>query len=726
MSRGRLFEGLLWVLTAAVALSAVLAGVAPSSVESHTAPPGDYWKHTWLAGEHHDVRKYRHHNRYYQTFCKVETNSWGFLSERCGPTTGPLEPPARFGLRTVCDVSRRMGSAAGGWENGGRWWYKAAPSAEEVTGCGADSHDDVPSKKDGGTYKFDYYDHLNRGDGGSRGLCLLSEGSTVRAVWGRDSGTSAPGASPVYNSSRTPPAHENRCGVWVTVEHTHPTTAPPSTPPPPTEPPSTPVPPPSTEPPVGWSGGCRWQARVGVSSSFVLPSYDPGAGWLVSYRLVGSLPRGMVETGGRVVGAPLTAGYQTFSWLAVWGGSSRTLSCRIDIEAQATTTTAGGSSPPTTAAPAAPAPSPPGGWNGECRFTVAPGYAGWESTALELPVYDPGSQYLVSVSWRGDLPRGLRTVSMGSGSRLWNDRWVGLRGTVAARARAGVYRGWLTAQRSRVGRSRWSQVGDRLPCVIEVTAARLPALDCPSPELTVGVAAEVRFPPYSGGRVVSYHFPQKGAPAGMTVGRSSSSLRARLVMSGTPKSAGSWSGLYQVVRDGAGVSTTCRFRVSPAPTTTTTAAPVACSRSLAQGDVARLRSEVGWRSGFRRPGAGDVRPAGLPAPEGEGYWYAAAGRSGAPPDIWPVWSNDLGVVDSSGCSWQFGSVVSSARPLFVWLPSDLPVIRRSLPAAAARWDAMDSEQRELLEAADRLRLHRAGPKGVARNIVPLLRFTEII
>lgn len=446
----------------------------------------------------------------------------------------------------------------------------------------------------------------------------------------------------------------------------------------------------------------------------------------MSYRLVGSLPRGMVETGGRVVGAPLTAGYQTFSWRAVWGGSSRTLPCRIDIEAQATTTTAGGSSPPTTAAPAAPAPSPPGGWNGECRFTVGPGYAGWESTALELPVYDPGSQYLVSVSWRGDLPRGLRTVSMGSGSRLWNDRWVGLRGTVAARARAGVYRGWLTAQRSRVGRSRWSQVGDRLPCVIEVTAARLPALDCPSPELTVGVAAEVRFPPYSGGRVVSYHFPQKGAPAGMTVGRSSSSLRARLVMSGTPKSAGSWSGLYQVVRDGAGVSTTCRFRVSPAPTTTTTAAPAACSRSLAQGDVARLRSEVGWRSGFRRPGAGDVRPAGLPAPEGEGYWYAAAGRSGAAPDIWPVWSNDLGVVDSSGCSWQFGSVVSSARPLFVWLPSDLPVIRRSLPAAAARWDAMDGEQRELLEAADRLRLHRAGPKGVARNIVPLLRFTEII
>ena len=419
----------------------------------------------------------------------------------------------------------------------------------------------------------------------------------------------------------------------------------------------------------------------------------------------------------------MEAGYQTFRWRAVWGSSSRILSCRIDIEAEPVAPVV--SSPPTTAAPAAPAPSPPRGWNGECRFTVSPGFAGWESTAAELPVYDPGAEFIVRVRWRGDLPRGLRTVVLGSGNARLTDRWVGVKGTVARRARAGVYRGWLTAWKSPEGRSAWSQAGGRLPCVIEVTSGSLPALECPQPELTVGEAAEVRFPPYSGGRVVSYHFPQSGAAAGMRVSRSSSSVRSVLVLSGTPRSAGSWSGLYQVVREGAGVKATCRFRVSPPPTTTT-AAPAACSRSLAAEDLSSLRSEVGWRSGFRRPSASDVRPAGLPAPAGEGYWYAAAGRSGGPPDIWPVWSDDLGVVDSSGCSWQFGSVVSSARPLFVWLPSDLAVIRRGMPAAAARWDAMDSEQRELLEAADRLRLHRAGLKGVARNIGPLLHFAEII
>lgn len=563
MKSGRLFEGLLWVLTVALVLSAVLAGVAPSSVESHSAPPGDYWEHTWRAGEHHTVRKYRHHNYYKQRKCWVVVGSLGFPTERCDNWTRPLEPPARFNLRTACDVSGRKGTAAGGWENGGRWWYKAAPSVESVT-CSAHGHYDVKSKQGATRYFFDYEYHRNRVDGGSRGLCLVSDGSTVSAVWGRQSNRSAPRVSPVYNRSQTAPGHGNRCGGWVTVRHEHAAT----TAPPVSDPPSTPAPPPSEPPPAGWSGGCRWRARVGVSSSLVLPSFDPGGGWLVSYRLVGSLPRGMVESGGRVVGAPLSAGYQTFRWRAVWGLSSRTVSCRIDVDPEPAAPVS--DSTTTTAAPAAPAPSPPGGWNGECRFTVGPGYAGWASSAVELPVYDPGSQYAVSVSWRGDLPRGLRSVVIRSGSRWNDDRWVGLRGTVSSRARSGVYRGWLTAQRSPLTRARWSQVGDRLPCVIEVTSARLPALDCPQPQLTVGEHAEVRFPSYAGGRVVSYHFPQKGAPAGMTVGRVSSSLRARLVMSGTPKSAGSWSGLFQAVRDGAGVSVTCRFRVSPPPTTTIT------------------------------------------------------------------------------------------------------------------------------------------------------------
>ena len=703
MKRGRLFEGLLWVMAGALALSAVLAGVAPYSVESHSASPGNYYEHTWRGGQaHHTVKRYKHHNFYYQQKCRVVFSSFtGFPVERCDRRTGPLEPPARFGLNTVCEVSGVQGSRAGGWENGGRWWYKAAPSANGVTGCGADGHYNLEAQSVGARYKFSYARHENRVDGASSGVCLLAGGE---AVWGRGSSRSAPRSSPVYDGSSSAPSHRRRCGEWVSVVHNHtaPTTRPPTTRPP------------TTRPPAGWSGGCRWSASVGVRSVLVLPSFDPGGGGLVSYRLVGSLPRGMVETGGRIVGAPLTAGAQTFRWRAQWGGSSRVLDCRIEVlESAAPVTTR----PATvsTVAPVAPAPSPPRGWNGECRFTVRQGFSGWNEFAWEAPVYDPGRALVVSMYWvhGGDFPRGLRTTVVRSGNVRYNDRVVGLSGTVSERARPGVYRSWLGARWNPYGllRPRTTlPVGDRLPCVIEVVSRPLPALRCPSVSLTAGEQARVRFPAYTGGRVVSYHFPQSGVPAGMSVSRSSSSSRSVLVLSGVPERAGEWSGLYQVTRNGEGKSVTCRFSVSPAATTTTV--PAACSRAVLSEDMTRLRAEVGWRSGFRRAAGSDVRPAGLPTLAGEGYWFPSAdpARPQGVPDIWPVWSDDLSLQDSSGCSWSFGSVVSSARALFVWLPDDLAAIRRVLPAVAARWDAMDSEQRELLEASDRLRLRRAGLK----------------
>ena len=700
MKRGRLFEGLLWVLAAALGGSAVLAGVAPSAVESHTASPGTYYQHSWQSGQaYHSVKRYKHHNFYYQQTCRVVAGPIGFPVERCGGRTGPVEPPSRLGLNTVCDVSGYQGSRAGGWENGGRWWYKAAPSANGITGCGADGHYDLAGRSGVERYRFDYARHENRVDGSSSGVCLLSGGG---ALWGRGSSRSAPRSSPVYDGRSSAPSHGSRCGEWVSVVHNH--TAAPTTPPP-------------TAAPAGWSGGCRWSAEVGVRSDLLLPSFDPGGGGLVSYRVVGSLPRGMTETRGRIVGAPVTAGAQTFRWRAQWGGSTRDLVCRIEVRGAAPVVTT--RPPATTVATVPPAPSAPRGWNSECRLTVQQGFDGWESYAWEAPVYDPGSGFVVSMYWvsGGDLPRGLRETIVRGGSSLsrYNDRVVGLAGVVSERARAGVYRIWLGARWSPYGRLHprtTLAAADRLQCVIEVVARPLPALRCPVVSLTVGEQARVRFPAYTGGRVVSYHFPQSGVPAGMSVSRSSSSSRSGLVLSGAPERAGSWSGLYQVTRDGEGKSVTCRFGVSPAPTTTTAPPLVACSRAVLGEDMTRLQAGVGWRSGFRRSAGADVRPAGLPTLAGEGYWFASADPVSPQgvPDIWPVWSGDLSVEDSSGCSWSFGSVVSSARALFVWLPDDLTVIRRALPAVAARWDAMDSEQRELLEASDRLRLRRSGLK----------------
>lgn len=138
MKRGRLFEGLLWGLVMALAISAVLAGFAPSAVESHTASPGSYYQHSWQSGQaYHSVKKYKHHNFYYQQTCRFVRGPFGFPVEQCGRRTGPLEPPSRLGLNTVCEISGYQGSAAGGWENSGRWWYKSKPSDNGVTGCAA-------------------------------------------------------------------------------------------------------------------------------------------------------------------------------------------------------------------------------------------------------------------------------------------------------------------------------------------------------------------------------------------------------------------------------------------------------------------------------------------------------------------------------------------------------------------------------------------------------------